>query len=130
MRRERRARRDCTGHRPVELAAKFFLYEHHEFIDPHLLEHVLEPRLGPVGAIAVIDEHPHHRIGYRRRIRGPDDDSGVAREAAVARKSAEAKTEPNAGLKPEAVVHMHRLKADVVGVLQHGNYSRAVEIRH
>ena len=98
-----------------------------EFIDAHLLEHVFEPRLGAVGAIAVIDEHAHHRIGDQRRIRGPDDDAGVAREAAVARKSAEAKTEPDAGLKSEAVVHLHRLEADVVGILQHGNYARAVE---
>ena len=117
----------CTGHGPVELAAEFLLHEHKEFLDAHLLEHVFEPRLGAVSAIAVIDEHTHHRVGHQRRIRGPDDDSGVAGETAVAGQSAEAKTEPDAGLEPEAVVHLHRLEADVVGILQNRNHSGAVE---
>ena len=40
---------------------------------------------------------------------------------------AEAEPEPDAGLEPEAVLHLHRLEADVVGVFQHRNDAGAVE---
>ena len=41
--------------------------------------------------------------------------------------AAEHQTEPDAGLDAEAVLHLDRLEADVVGVLQHRNDAAAVE---
>ena len=41
--------------------------------------------------------------------------------------AAEAEPEPDAGREPEAILHLHRLEADVVGVLQHRDDAAAVE---
>ena len=54
-----------------------------------------------------------------RRIGRLDDHAGVAREIPVAGDAAEREAEPDAGLDAEAVLHLDRLEADVVGVLQH-----------
>ena len=54
-----------------------------EFLDAHGVEHVFQPRLGAVGAIAVIDEDAHHRVRHpagvlrlapARRCRGRNRD--------------------------------------------------------
>ncbi len=50
---------------------------------------------------------------------GLHDHAGVAREILVAGDAAERQPEPDAGLDAEAVLHLDRLEADVVGVLQH-----------
>ena len=54
-------------------------------------------------------------------------DAGVAGEIPVAGDAAEHEPEPDAGLDAEAVVHLDRLEADVVGVLQHRDRAAAVE---
>src|SRR5262245_54851330 len=125
--REWRPRRQRAGRRAVELAAEFFLHKREEFLDPHFAEPVFTPRLRAVGAITMLDEYAHHRIGHRCRIHGLDDDAGIAGKTTVARKPAEAETKPDAGLKRESVVHLHRLEANIVGVFQHGDHSRAIE---
>ena len=56
-------------------------------------------------------------------------DAGVAREILVAGDAAEREAEPDAGLDAEAVLHLDRLEADVVGVLQHRDDAGAVEAR-
>ena len=55
------------------------------------------------------------------------DHAGVAREILVAGDAAEHEPKPDARLDAEAVLHLDRLKADVVGVLQHRNDAAAVE---
>ena len=97
--RERRARRQRARHGAVELAAELLLHQAEEFLDAHLVEHVFEPRLGAVGAVAVIDEHAHHRVGHQRGVGGLDQHAGVAGETAVPGEPAEAEPEPDAGLR-------------------------------
>ena len=74
-----------------------------EFLDTHRVEHVFQPRLGAVGAIAVIDENAHHRVGDGAGVRWAHHDAGVAGEVAMPGDAAKAELEPDAGLKPEAV---------------------------
>src|SRR5215510_10513867 len=125
--REWRPWRQRAEDRAVELASELFLHKNEKFLDPHFVEHVFKSRLVAVGTIAVVYEYTHHCIGHRCRIRGPDDDAGVAGKTTVACKPAEAKTEPDAGLKPESVVYLHRLETDIISVFQHGYHARAVE---
>ena len=58
---------------------------------------------------------------------GPHHHAGLAREILVAGDAAEQQPEPDAGLDAEAVLHLHGLEADVVGVLQRRNDAAAVE---
>ena len=53
--------------------------------------------------------------------------AGVAGEIVMPGDAAEAEPEPDAGRQPEAVVHLHRLEADIVGVFQHRDGAGAVE---
>ena len=117
----------APGDGAVELAAELLLDQSHEFFDAHGVEHIFQPRLGAVGAIAVLDVEAHHRIRHPACILRLDQHAGVAGEIAVAGDAAEAELEPNAGRKTESLVHPHRLEADVVGVLQHRNGAGAVE---
>ena len=50
---ERRPRRDRARRRAVELAAELLLDSGEEFLDAHGVEHVFQPRLVAVGAVAV-----------------------------------------------------------------------------
>ena len=83
------------------------------------VEHVFQPRLVAVGAVAVVGEHAHDGVRHLGRVGGLHDHAGVAREIPVAGDAAEREAEPDAGLDAEAVLHLDRLEADVVGVLQH-----------
>ena len=58
---------------------------------------------------------------------GLHDDAGVAGEILVAGDAADGDAEPDAGLDAEAVLHLDRREADVVGVLQHRDHAGAVE---
>ena len=89
-----------------------------EFLDAHGVEHIFQPRLGAVGAIAVLDEQPHDRVGDRAGILRLHQNAGVAGEIAMAGDAAEAELEPDAGRKPKAIVHLHGLEADIVGILE------------
>ena len=125
--RKRRTRLRRARHGTIELAAEFFLHEKKEFFDAHLVEHVFEPRLGAVGAVAMVDEHAYHRIGHFGRVGGFDQHAGVAGEAQMPGKAAKAEPEPDARRQAEAVLHHDRLEANVIGVFEHGNNAGAVE---
>ncbi len=122
-----RARRQGPGNGAVELAAELLLHQAEEFLDAHFVEHIFEPRLGAVGAVAVIDEYAHHRVGHLGGIGGPDHDAGIAGKTLVPGEPAETQPEPDAGFQPEAVVHLDGLEADIVGVFQDRNDAGAVE---
>ena len=62
-----------------------------------------------------------------RGVGGLHQDASVVRERMVSGDAAEAEPEPDAGRKPEAVVHLHGLEADIVGVFQHRDDAAAVE---
>ena len=124
---ERRTRRDGARHGAVEFAAELFLQQSEKFLDAHGVEHVFQARLGAVGAVAVIDEDAHHRVGHHASIFRLHQHAGVAGKVAMAGDAAEAELEPDAGFQAKAVLHLDRLETDIVGVLQHGNDAGAVE---
>src|SRR5665213_1997421 len=124
---EGRARSQRAGHGAIELAAELLLHQAEEFLDTHFVEHVFKPRLGAVGAIAGIDEHSHHRVGHFGGVGRLDHYTGITGKTAVTGEPTQAEPEPDARLKSEALVHLHGLKADIVGVFQHRNNAGAVE---
>ena len=127
MRSNSRARRNGAGHRAIELAAELFLQQSDEFFDAHGIEHVFQTRLGAVGAIAVLDEQAHHRVRHFAGVARLHQHAGIAGEIVMPGDAAKPELEPDAGREPEPVVHLHRLKGDVVGILQHRNRAGAVE---
>ena len=126
---ERRPRRDRVGGDVREFAPEFFLDRSQEFFEAPRIEHIFQPRLVAVGAIAMLDEDAHDRVGNLGGVWRRDDHPGIAREIAVTGNSAERKAEPYAGLDAEPVFHHDRLKADVVGVFQNRNDAGAIERR-
>src|SRR5690606_4294385 len=102
----------------VELAAETFLHCGQELVETPRIEHVFQPRLVAVGAIAVIDEDAHDRVRDRGCILGRNDDAGVAGEILVPGDAAERETKPHAGRYRRAVADLNGLEADVVGVLE------------
>ena len=100
--RERGPRRQRTRHGAVELAAELFFHQAEEFVHPQFVEHVFEPRLGAVGAVAGIDEHAHHRVGDLGGVGRLDQHAGVAGETVMSGEPAEAEPEPDAGLEPDS----------------------------
>ena len=124
---EGRARLHGFGRRARQLPAQLLLDGGEEFLEAPGVEHVFQPRLVAVGAVAMLDEHAHHRVGDFRRVLRLHDHAGVAREIAVAGDAAEREAEPDARLDAVPVDHLDGLEADVVGVLQHRNDAAAVE---
>ena len=55
------ARSRCGNAR--QLAAELFFDRGEEFLDAPGVEHIFQPRLGAVGAVAVLDEDAHDRVG-------------------------------------------------------------------
>ena len=96
------------------------------FSMPSAIDDVFQPRLVAVGAVAVVDEHAHHRVGDLGGVGRAHHHAGLAREILVPGDAAEHQAEPDAGLDAEAVLHLDRLEADVVGVLQRGDDAAAV----
>jgi hypothetical protein len=84
-------------------------------------------RPGPVGPVAVLDEDAHDRIGDRCAILDPTEHAGLAREIAMAGDPADDDAEPQAGLDAMALADPHRLKADVIGLLERRDPTAAVE---
>ena len=124
---EGRTRLHGLGRRARQLPAELLLDGGEEFLEAPGIEHVFQPRLVAVGAVAVLDEHAHHGVGDFRRVLRLHDHAGVAREVAMSGDAAEREAEPDARLDAVAVDHLDRLEADVVGVLQHRNDAAAVE---
>ncbi len=86
----------------VSLRAELLLDGDQEFLKAPGVEHVFQPRLVAVGAVAMLDEHAHDRVGDFRRVLRLDHHAGIAREVAMARDAAERKAEPDARLDAEA----------------------------
>src|SRR5262249_24402973 len=78
-------------------------------------------------AIAMVDEHSHHRVCHQRRLGWLHDDAGRAGKILVTRNAAHGEAKPDPRLDSEAVLHGHRGKADVDGVLQHRSDAATVE---
>ena len=110
-----------------QFPAELVLHRGQEFFESPGVEHVFEARLGAIGAVAVVDENPHHGIRHPGRVGRLDDDAGVAGEILMAGDAAQHEAEPDAGLDAVAVVHGDRRKADVVGILEHRDGAAAVE---
>ena len=124
---EWRTRRERIAGDALELAAELLLGQREDLLQAQAVKNVFETRLVAVGAVAVIDEHPHDGVGHLGGIGRLDHDAGFAREVLVAGDAADHEPEPDAGRDAEPVLHLDRLEADVVGVLQHGDEAGAVE---
>ena len=67
-----------------------------EFGATHAVEHVLQPRLGAVGAVAVGDEGAHHGAGDLHALVGLQQHAGLVGEVAMAGDAAELQAEIDA----------------------------------
>src|SRR5512141_90985 len=110
---EGRPRQDRLARHPGERAAELFLDLRDEFFEAPGVEHVFEPRLGAVGAVAMLDIDAHHGIGDLRRLLRLDDDAGVFGEIPMASDAAEREAEPDTGRGAEAILYFDRLETDV-----------------
>ena len=119
-----------VGHRPriehdarhaTQRGAVFLLDLLQEFVAAHPIEHVFQPRLGAVGAVAVGDEGAHHGAGHLHAFLGLQQHAGLVREILVAGDAAELQAEV------DAVRRARGDEADVVGVFQHRHLAAAVE---
>ena len=68
-----------------------------EFLDAHGIEHVFEPRLGAIGAVAMLDEEPDHGIGDFASVLRLHQHAGIAGEIMMPGDAAEAELETDAG---------------------------------
>ena len=118
------AARSLRPERGSSFAAELLLDQRQILLEAHGVEHVFQPRLVAVGAVAVLDEHADDGVGDLGRILGLHQHAGVAREILVPGDAAQRQAEPDAGLDAEAVLHLDRREADVVGVLQHRDDAR------
>ena len=75
----------------------------------------------------MFDEDPQNLVGDLHRLVRRNDHARVAREILVTRDPAERETEINARRDAMLVVHDNGLKADVIGVFQRADQSRAVK---
>ena len=116
------------GRNAIELVAELLLDQFQHRLDAQPVEDVFEPGPGPVGAVAVIDEHPHDGIRHLVASGGP-----APARPCRGRKSLWPVMPPivrrnrTPAVDAEAVIHRHRLEADVVGVFQHRDDAAAVE---
>ena len=124
---EGRPRLHGLGRRARQLPAQLLLDGGEEFLEPPRIEHVFQPRLVAVGAVAVLDVDAHDRVGDFGGVLRLHQHPGVAREIAMAGDAAEREAEPHARLDAVSVDHLDGRKADVVGVFQHRNDAAAVE---
>src|ERR1700746_2301953 len=81
---ESRPWRNGVRGRADELAAEPFFERGDEFFKAPGVKHVFQARLGAIGAVAMIDKDPHHRVGHRCRLGWLDNHTGVAGKSAVA----------------------------------------------
>ena len=69
-------------------------------VEPQAIQHVFEPGLFAIGAVAVLDEHAHHRRGHRHAFLRPKQNARVAGKILVAGDAAELHAKIDA--RPEA----------------------------
>ena len=98
-----------------------------ELVEAPGVEQILEARLAAVGAITVVDEDADDGVGDLRRLFRLHIEPGRPREILVAGNAAEQQSEPDAGIDAGAVHHLDGREADIVGVLERGDASSAVE---
>jgi hypothetical protein len=123
-----RLARDATFKREaLRLEGKMLLGFRHEGIDAHAVEHVFEPRLLAIGAIAMIDEDANERERDRCALLRPQQQPRVAGEIAVAGNAAEQHAEIDSGRNRLTLAHRNRREPDVVRVLEHRDAAAAVE---
>ncbi len=91
------------------------------------VEDIFQPRLGPVGAVSLGNVDAHDRVGDLGGFAGLDDGAGLARQIPMPGDTADNELEPDARRDARAVFDLHRLKADVVGVLERRDRAAAVE---
>ncbi len=104
-----------------------FLDQREKLVVSDAVEHVFQPRLVAVGAVAEIDEDADDGVRHLGCIRRLDDDVAVFGEIPVPGDAAEPEAKPDAGLGAKAVLHFDRGERDVVGVFQHRDLAGAVE---
>src|SRR5262249_39752974 len=123
-----RLARDAAFQRKApRLEGKVFLRLGEETVEAQSLEHVFEPRLLAVGAVAMIDERAHERERDRRAFLRADEQSAVAAEIPVPGDAAEQHAKIDAGRHALAPPARARRKADIGGVLKHRDAAAAVE---
>src|SRR5262249_6811697 len=124
---ERWTHRHRARYSAVKLAPELLLDQTEKLVDAHRIKNIFQPRLGAVGAVAVIDENANHCVGNLAGVGRFNDDAGIARKILVAGQTAEAEPEPDPRIETKSLFHRRRLKADVVGVLQNWNSAGTVE---
>ena len=72
----RRARQDRRRIRTQQRFAELLFDFREERRHSHAVEHVFQPSLGPVGAVAVRDEHAHHGVAHLHGIVWRHDHAG------------------------------------------------------
>src|SRR5262245_9336041 len=110
---ERRARRERMAGNAVELTAELFLDQRQHLVETQAVDDVFEPRLGAVGAVAMIDEYAHDGVGHLGGVGGLDHHAGLACEVLVSGNAADDQPKPHAGRDLATVVYLDRLEADV-----------------
>ena len=99
---EWRTRRERIDGDAVKLAAELLLGQREDLLQAQPVDDVFETRLVAVGAVAVIDEHPHDGVRHLGGIGRLDHDAGFAREILMAGDAADHEPEPHAGRDAEA----------------------------
>ena len=118
------AARPRPAGRASNLRPSFSSTSRQKFLDAHGVEHVFQPRLVAVGAVAVLDEHAHHRIRDLARVRGPTSTPVSRAKSLCPVMPPRQSRNQTPGSSAKTVVHLHRLEADVVGVFQHRDACR------
>src|SRR5258705_2390892 len=124
---EYRTWRDGFGRHARKRVAEFFLDRGREFFHSHAVDHVFQPSLEPVGAVAQIDEHADDGVGDFGRIRWPHNEAGLPGKILVTGDAAHAQAKPDAWLDTEPVLNLHSREGDIVGTFKHGDLAGAVE---
>jgi len=114
-----RTRRERRGGDAIELAAELLLDEREHLVDAEPVDDVFEPRLGAVGAVAVVDEDAHDRVGDRCCLGRPHHHAGLAAEVAVPGDAAQREAEIDAGRDAESVLHLDRHLAGAHPTVEH-----------
>src|SRR3984893_17422161 len=128
----RRARPDVFWVNARKWASKLLLHLDEKTVKTARLgrivvEHIFQPRLGTVGAVSLGNVDAHDRVGDLGGFAWLDDGAGLARQIPVPGDAADNELEPDARRDARAVFDLHRLKADVVGVLERRDRAAAVE---
>ena len=99
---ECRPRRQRLRRHAGEGLAEPLLDEREKLVVPHPVEHIFQPRLVAVGAVAEIDEDADDGIRHPGRIGRLDDDVAVFGKIPVPGDAAEPQAKPDAGLCAES----------------------------